>query len=187
MPRVSDKRERLLAAAKALIHQQGFYQTTLADIARESKVPLGNVYYYFKTKEDIASAVIQERTEDWLKHVWQWEQISNPRKRLVAFLEHVVAESQELIVHGCPVGSLCQELDKTPSPLAEKANHILKIQLEWVCEQFHLMGFSNEAVEEYGVQLMTGVQGGILMGNALNDAKVIAIQVSRLKAWLESL
>jgi TetR/AcrR family transcriptional regulator, transcriptional repressor for nem operon len=187
MPRVSDKRERLLAAAKTLIHQQGFNQTTLADIARESKVPLGNVYYYFKTKEEIASAVIQERTEDWQKHVWRWEQISNPRKRLIAFLEHVIETSESLIVHGCPVGSLCQELDKTPSPLTEKANHILKIQLEWVCDQFRSMGMSEEATKEYGVQMMTSIQGGILMGNALNDAKVIVIQVSRLKAWLESL
>ena len=43
----------LLEAANKLVHQQGFNQTTLADIAKAAQVPLGNVYYYFKTKEDI--------------------------------------------------------------------------------------------------------------------------------------
>jgi len=43
MPRRTDKRVRLIEAAKVLIHQQGFNLTTLADIAQEADVPLGNV------------------------------------------------------------------------------------------------------------------------------------------------
>jgi len=57
----TNKRSRLLEAANKLVHAQGFNQTTLADIAREAEVPLGNVYYYFKTKEDIGHALIEHR------------------------------------------------------------------------------------------------------------------------------
>ena len=64
MPRKTDKRVRLIEAAKVLIHQKGFNQTTLADIAQEADVPLGNVYYYFKTKEAIGEAVIERRAAD---------------------------------------------------------------------------------------------------------------------------
>ena len=42
-----DKRSRLLSAAMGLAYQNGFGATSLADIAREAEVPLGNVYYYF--------------------------------------------------------------------------------------------------------------------------------------------
>src|SRR3984893_6872237 len=51
-----DKRSRLVSAAVDLAYQNGFGATSLADIAREAKVPLGNVYYYFKTKEEIGFA-----------------------------------------------------------------------------------------------------------------------------------
>ena len=44
MPRKTDKRVRLIEAAKELIHQQGFNLATLADIAQEADVPRGNVY-----------------------------------------------------------------------------------------------------------------------------------------------
>ena len=64
MPRKTDKRIRLIEAAKVLIHQQGFNLTTLADIAQEADVPLGNVYYYFKTKEAIGEAVIEKRAAE---------------------------------------------------------------------------------------------------------------------------
>src|SRR5579883_46467 len=47
----TEKRAELVRAAKQLLHAQGFQRTTLADVARVAKVPLGNVYYYFKTKE----------------------------------------------------------------------------------------------------------------------------------------
>lgn len=55
--KVSNKRERLLKAADELFLQKGTDLTTLADIAHASDVPLGNVYYYFKTKGEIISDV----------------------------------------------------------------------------------------------------------------------------------
>jgi len=45
-----DKRARLMEAAETLFYQQGVHRTTLADIAQEAEVPLGNIYYHFRTK-----------------------------------------------------------------------------------------------------------------------------------------
>src|SRR5258706_16123128 len=56
-----DKRSRLLSAAVDLAYQNGFGATSLADIAREAEVPLGNVYYYFKTKDEIGEAIVELR------------------------------------------------------------------------------------------------------------------------------
>ena len=47
----NSKRDRLVQAALTVTYQQGFQATTLADIAQFAEVPLGNVYYYFRTKE----------------------------------------------------------------------------------------------------------------------------------------
>ena len=58
-PRPPGKRERLIAAAAACVYEQGIEKTTLADIAAAAGVPLGNVYYYFKTKNDLAEAVVE--------------------------------------------------------------------------------------------------------------------------------
>lgn len=56
--RASGKRERLAAAAAEVLHAQGVAQTTLADIAQAAEVPVGNVYYYFKTKDELVEAAI---------------------------------------------------------------------------------------------------------------------------------
>src|SRR3954471_13214863 len=57
------KRERLVSAACELVYRQGVARTTLADIAQAADVPVGNVYYYFKTKDDIIAAVVRAHGE----------------------------------------------------------------------------------------------------------------------------
>jgi AcrR family transcriptional regulator len=60
------KRKRLVAAASQLLHQQGIMRTTLAEIAQAAGVPPGNVYYYFKTKDEIIAAVVEARVQETL-------------------------------------------------------------------------------------------------------------------------
>src|SRR5690348_13605169 len=58
------KRERLIAAACATVYQQGIEKTTIADIAAAAGIPVGNVYYYFKAKDDIVQAVVESHLRD---------------------------------------------------------------------------------------------------------------------------
>ena len=60
----ADKRTRLVDTATKLAHTQGFRETSLADIAGAAHVPIGNVYYYFKTKEELGEAVVERRQEN---------------------------------------------------------------------------------------------------------------------------
>ncbi len=185
MPRTTDKRERLVDAAKSLIHRQGYNETTLADIAEESKVPLGNVYYYFKTKDDIGAAVIDERIGDLRTVMQQWERDPDPRQRLVSYLGMVNDMREEVVRYGCPVGSLCQELNKYQTSLSDKADEIVKLQLKWTTEQFRLMSKDNAV--ELGLQFITTLQGASLLANTLKDPGVVAGQVQRLKTWLRNI
>jgi TetR/AcrR family transcriptional regulator, transcriptional repressor for nem operon len=58
------KRERLVGGARELLHQQGVERTTLAQIAHTADVPPGNVYYYFKTKDELVEAAIAAHAGD---------------------------------------------------------------------------------------------------------------------------
>lgn len=185
MPRTSDKRERLLEAAKELIHRQGYSPTTLADIAEASGVPLGNVYYYFKTKDEIGAAVIDEYTAELRTRLQGWEANPDPRQRLIGFVEMVGSNRDSVARHGCPVGSLCQELNKDRALLSDKADSMLKTQLKWITKQFRLMG--KEDATDLGHQLMAMLQGVSLLANALNSTIVVDRQIRRLKQWLRTL
>lgn len=52
-------RERLLRSAVDVISENGIDATTISDIAERADVGLGTVYYYFKSKDDLARAVME--------------------------------------------------------------------------------------------------------------------------------
>ncbi len=185
MAKTSGKRERLVESAKELIHEQGYNQTTLADIAEAAGVPLGNVYYYFKTKEEIAATVIDERVQDICATFRTWDELPDPRQRLIRFVDMVGSEREAVATSGCAVGSLCQELNKERSSLSAKAGGILETQLKWVTQQFRRMG--KRDATDLGHELMAILQGISLLANALNSPTVVARQVRRLKGWLRAL
>ncbi len=185
MNRVSDKRERLIESAAKLFHQVGFRQTAIADIAEDSGVPLGNVYYYFKTKDELAAAVIEQRTETIKAEARQWEENPDPKERLLNLLDMQEGMKDKIAKYGCPIGSMCQELDKERPPVAREADGLMNWVLKWITRQFKEMGQKQE--DQFGLQLMSALQGCAVVANALKDPKVIELEMARLKAWIKEM
>ena len=181
-----DKRTRLLEAANKLVHQQGFNQTTLADIALESKVPLGNMYYYFKTKDDLGRALIEQRTDCYRNQFGEWGKLPEPRQRILASIQAVADRSEMVAQSGCPTGSLCQELRKDGGPLADKAAFLFKAHLEWLEVQFSLLGMRKESAG-HALHLVSALQGASLLTNAFNDPTLMLREAARLTEWVNAL
>lgn len=181
-----DKRARLIEAANKLVQQQGFNQTTLADIAQESKVPLGNVYYYFKTKDELGHALIEYRTEGVCGQFSEWDKLPEPRARILAAIK-TVADRREMVAQsGCPTGCLCQELHKGGGPLADKAAGTFSVLLEWLEKQFRLLGTGRES-SGHALHLLSALQGVSLLTNAFNDPKLMLRETARLTKWVNAL
>lgn len=56
-----DAREAILDAAETLIAERGFDATSTAAVAQAAGVPKGLIFYYFPTKTDILTALLDER------------------------------------------------------------------------------------------------------------------------------
>lgn len=186
MPRKTDKRVRLIEAAKVLIHQQGFNLTTLADIAQEADVPLGNVYYYFKTKEAIGMAVIEKRAHEWAERMAQWNLIPDALNKLYALVQYSLEELELTARFGCPIGGLCQELGKQGGGLADLAAKLLHDLLQWSEDQFRTLGFNDKATG-HALNLVSSIQGMFLLTHTFKDPKLSTRHVEVLKGWLETL
>ncbi len=182
MGQKSDKRERLLRAAKSLIHKKGYQQTTLADIAELSGVPLGNIYYYFKSKEQFVQAIVEERTDNFHALAREWEKDPDPAGRLVSFLEMPKALCETIVNHGCPVGSLSHQFGKICGMEENIAGGTLKAHMDWATEQYRLMG--NPDAEELGCRFIATLQGGCLLANSLKQPELLLGQIRRLRKEL---
>ena len=179
------KRDLLAVAASRLIHKKGFSGTTLADIAKDANVALGSVYYYFKSKDDIAEAVIEKRLKDIEKLLQQRDDIADP-KRLVALIDVWVGDRNIDARYGCPIGSLCYELAKGRGPLSGHAARPFRMLLDWCEAQFKAIVPSAQAAAA-ALHLIVALQGVSLVANALGDPALIMSETNHLKNWITAL
>jgi TetR/AcrR family transcriptional regulator, transcriptional repressor for nem operon len=180
-----DKRERLIAGARRLMHEQGVEKTTLAEIAQASDVPVGNVYYYFKTKDELVAAAIEAHATDIESVLASLDRHRTPKARLKAFIRMLMDQRDLAARYGCPQGSLCSELDKRDDDLAGAAAELMRVPIAWAEKQFRAMGRRDAA--DLALALIASYQGISLLTNTLRDPELMAREGRRLERWIDSL
>jgi TetR/AcrR family transcriptional regulator, transcriptional repressor for nem operon len=183
--RGTDKRRRLVEGARQVVYQQGLERTTLADVAQVADVPPGNVYYYFKTKDDLVDAAIDAHVREIETMLASLERHRTPRTRLKALVRAFIEQRDLAAERGCPHGSLCQELDKRDDELQKTARRLIEVPLGWAKNQFALMG--RRDAEDLAVALISSYQGVSLLANTLRDPDLMLREGRRLERWIDSL
>lgn len=179
------KRERLVASAGDLLHRQGVAATTLAQVAEAADVPPGNVYYYFKTKDDLVRAVIDSRSDQVRAMLDSLQARRTPGARLKALAHQWVAMRDLVARYGCPFGTLTAELDRRDDGLDGEAAKPLRLILDWTEDQYRQMGRRDS--RDLAVALISAVQGAALLANAFRDPDIMTAQVRHLERGIDAL
>ena len=65
------RREEILSAAEGLFSQNGFFKTSMAEIAEAAQFAMGTLYKFFKNKEDIYISLVESKVEEMLHQLEQ--------------------------------------------------------------------------------------------------------------------
>jgi AcrR family transcriptional regulator len=119
-----EKRTLILEKAKELFADAGFAPTTVADVAAACEVPVGSIYTYFKNKEEIVRAIVDEGWDDLrtrlVAELHDTERVEDKLELLVGrFLPELFADSNLITI------LLSEAVDYTG--LEEKINEIVTL------------------------------------------------------------
>jgi AcrR family transcriptional regulator len=81
--------EKILRAALGLFKEKGFHGASMALIARRAGVSKGLAYNYFRSKDDLLTAVVERRFDEAELLIHGFEQVSNPLKKLRYVLDRL--------------------------------------------------------------------------------------------------
>ena len=183
--RALGKRERLIAAARGTIYRQGIEKTTLADIAAAAGVPLGNVYYYFKTKQDIVEAVVESHLVEARQMLTALEDAyDSPRDRLQALFGALTQQADQIARYGCPHGTLCLELDKR-ADASDLAARLMREPVDWAQRQFAALGCPD--ADALAIEVIARYQGAALLSSTFRDPALMTREAARVATWLDTL
>ena len=124
MPSKEEKKNTIIENSLKLFSKNGFYNTTIPDIAKSMKMSVGNMYNYFKSKEELAKYAIKYSTNVLaieLKEINQMD-ISSKEKifvftkkymesvkkspEVIEYFLRVYLSNREVFAEGCE-GFLC--------------------------------------------------------------------------------
>jgi AcrR family transcriptional regulator len=146
---------------------------------------VGNVYYYFKTKDDLVQAAITAHADDITTTLAALDRHRTPKARLKAFVRMVIDQRELIARSGCPQGSLCSELDKRDDEVSRSCAQLIRLPIEWAERQLRAMG--RRDARELAVALIASYQGIALLANTFRDPELMAREGRRLERWIDSL
>lgn len=179
------KRERLVASAAELVHHHGAQRTTLAQVAEAAEVPLGNVYYYFKTRDDLLRAVVDAQEREIATMLRSLDAKASPKARLQGLARNWLDQADVVGEVGCPIGGLTMDLAKDDGELHQCSEVLLRAVVDWATRQFRELGYRDASAR--GVSLIASVQGASLLAQAFGDPQVLVREIRRLERQISEL
>lgn len=67
--RADQRRAQVLAAAATCFNREGFQGASMASIAAEAKMSVGQIYRYFENKEAVIAAIVEQSLAEWSRRM----------------------------------------------------------------------------------------------------------------------
>ena len=135
-------KEKIRAAAMELFIKQGYYATSISDIAKQAGISKGLLYNYYKGKEELLSEMVEDRIKEVAEVMEEAFTLNTPREQL----EHIINGAIDNIHQKPEVHRFYLHLQTQPESDEEliKYSHLIieenARQFEFQCKIFESMG-----------------------------------------------
>ena len=189
----ADTRERILATAFRLFHEQGYHATGIATILREAEVNAGSLYHFFPSKLALLLGVLNWCLKELHPQVMAPAESvsSDPIGRVFALLANYRLGMEMFQCRmGCPIGNLALEVADDQPEARELIDHNFR---NWAD---HVRGWLEGASDRFpaGTDLeslsrcvLTTMEGGIMQSRASRDLDPFDASVGHLRAYFDLL
>lgn len=182
MRKGDDRRDALTGAAARLFWQRGYASTSLADIAAASGVPVGNVYYYYRSKAELAravAAIFVEETAAMLAGIEARE--AEPRARLAALVGTLSNSLRSRVEHGCPIALCVRDFRIDADEAAEVAAQSFSLIIGFIARELGRTGMRPANALALARGAVCEWQGGTALAHSLKDAAVLSESFRRME------
>jgi TetR/AcrR family transcriptional repressor of nem operon len=186
-------REAVIEAATRLMQIRGYNGTSLDDVLRESGVGKGSFYYYFKSKEDLGYAILDQVVATFIQRTVEpcfADPAGHPLDQVRCFLDRIVQAQRALnCVGGCPLGNLASELSDIHEGFRARLAEVFFTWRERLTLALRLAQVRGDVgvdcrVEEVAQFLVASHEGAILMAKVTKDITVMEQCVAEMKRYL---
>jgi TetR/AcrR family transcriptional regulator, transcriptional repressor for nem operon len=166
------RRTQIIRAALHRYRTHTVSGTTLRDVAQAAGLPLGNLYYYVKSRDDLISEVLDECERELRVFLDRLAPLT-PLNWLDAYFDWLLADPDQATALGCPFGTLASELRALGHPAAERGAQIVRQYRDAVLHQTQSAGITTD--------VFIAVQGAYAVSRVLDDPLLFKQGIRRIR------
>ena len=200
MPRDgSVTRNKIMDIAQSMVLDVGLSGTSVEKVIDQADVTKGTFFYHFKTKHDLAAALIERYAEDDRHHysdaMEKAEQLSrDPLQQLLIFIGLFIEMTDQLEepFPGCLYASYCYQSGAISTDIMSKINDMMHFWRERLCQKIAEIVALYPAripVENYQVadHLLTTFEGAFILSKVMKEPKLASQQLIQCRNYIELL
>jgi TetR/AcrR family transcriptional repressor of nem operon len=190
----ADTKTRLLEATYSLMVAKGYPATTVEEICEAAGVSKGSFYHFFKSKQDLALAMIEHHMASAKELFQTGLDLSglDESQRAIGYVRHIEQGAEETWRDGCLIGSFALELAETHPEIRSKisaifrdlADHFERIFVP-LCQAHG--GPDTPSPRELAEQFIAVIEGGVVLSRAHFDQRYVPQAIRCFRRYLESL
>ncbi|MGW0460244.1 TetR/AcrR family transcriptional regulator [Streptomyces tendae] len=182
-------RERIVAGAADMISRRGLNATSIREMAKHAKAPLGSTYHYFpEGKGQLAEEAVRY-TGEWVARVLREELAAGPAAGLRAFLAVWRGIVVDTDFHaGCPVLAVAIEeppADEVPPALAAAAEVFGRWE-DLLAESLREHGADTQQAAQVATLIVAAVEGTVALCRAKRSTAPLDCTAVQLEVLIAS-
>ena len=185
---ISDTRIAILDVAQDILQRQSISGVSFQLLADRIGIKKGSMYYHFKTKDELAIAILDRASKD-LKTSFARGKHKTAVQQLDFFFmvyEKFIGPGQRM----CPGGCFASEWEKISDPVKQSVRKVLNVQINGIRD---ILLFGNENGEfihhdqdeqQLASWIISSLQGGILTSRVEENQDHFDFSVQAIKRFL---
>lgn len=164
------KERVILDAALKLLREEGDSALTMRALANRADMSLSNVQYYFKDKDVLLKALVEDYFEICAAQITQMAQSSdagNQDDRLRDFLKHVFSEGQELS-DMCAVFRELWAIATRNDRVAEELQRYYRQLADILCREVFPDVHNEQTLQDFKLLIIPYVEGYSIAGRSID-------------------
>lgn len=193
--RGDETKARILAAATELIHARGYKNTGLHEILEASGVPKGSFYFYFRSKEDLATELISRYRKSFQEDavVRFFPPDGDPIAQILGFYRDIARfQTDGGCKMGCLIGNLAAEVTDGHEGMRREVLGCFNDIKELIAAALTRGQTTGDLVADFSPQQASGfllsvLEGTILLAKAGREPRAFVDSDAMLTRYLETL
>jgi TetR/AcrR family transcriptional regulator, lmrAB and yxaGH operons repressor len=189
MPRRTDSKDRMIAAARRLFREHGYLGTALSDVVTESAAPRGSMYFHFPGgKEELATEVALLHAADAIVKINRAAATTRTAAQLIATF--MGRERDDLVTsnyrEGCAMAPIVLESTPASDQLSDTTRRAFQDLITTLAARLTEKSLPHDRAVPLATNVWSSTEGALILSRVLHSPEPFDMAIALLSAAAEA-